>query len=103
MKAMQIIARLASVPLILIHPWLLTPALIALFTWGFLANDGTTMRTTFGILIVKAIIIGFFIYPRLWALMQEHGLAWIASQHPEETRSHRELVADIRAWYERDD
>ena len=70
---MQIIARVSTIALLLIHPWLLTPALIALFAWGFFANDGTAMRATFGILIVKAAVIGFFIYPRLWAFTQEHG------------------------------
>ena len=92
--------RVLNILMLLASPYILTPALIALFVWGFFANEGTAMRATFGILIVKAIIIGFFIYPRLWGLMQTHVMALALGAQPGETRTHQELVKAARRRYE---
>ena len=92
--------RILNIFVLLASPYILIPALIILFAWGFFANDSTVSRTTFGILIVKAIIIGFFIYPRLWGLMQTHVMALTLGVQPGETRTHQELVKAARRRYE---
>ena len=92
--------RILNILVLLANPYILTPALITLFVWGLLANDGTVSRATFGILIVKAIIIGFFIYPRLWGLMQNNVMALALGAQPGETRTHQELVKAVRRRYE---